>query len=330
MKAYIRYSCLFLWVFIGSIICFSQQTQTFKGRLVHINGIDSLVKNIQVRLIDLGTGTSGTDGVFMIGIPKDTNEIILELVDNESTIIYPRGGKVSVPKNSDFLIEFIIGESTMNILTKAIARSNNEIKSNLEQIGISQGDIEETLHAFRSDIQALTDIKISDLKKEIDLEDRQSLFYQEMSKTLLNYINEAKDIKDAFRFVSRLAFEDQEALLLLTQEVKNYNVAYETLNKEHSSYELEIQKLWQSERRTSEAREVFNYALGELHSSNIFVLNLKLEDINEYFHGDYKKSEKEAIKKAILRDVDQTEFQLDRRLDELDKRAQILLANLRN
>ncbi len=313
-----------------SILCLAQQTQIFRGRLVHINGLDSLVQNIQIRLLDLGTGTSGTDGVFAIGIPKDINEVTVELVNNESTIIYPREGKISVPKNVDILVEVIIGESTMNILTKAIARSNNEIKANLEQIGINQGDIEETLNAFRNDIQSLTDIKISDLKKEIDLEDKQSSFYQEMSITLLNYINEAKDIKDAFKFVSRHAFDDQQALLLLTDAVNNYNVAYEELNKEHSTYEVEIQKLWQSERRTSEAREVFNYALGELHSSNIFVLNLKLEDINNYFHGKIKSSEKKQIKESILREIDQTEFQLDRRLAELDKRALVLLANLRN
>jgi uncharacterized protein YueI len=321
---------LFLLLSLNSSICLSQQTQTFRGRLIHINGVDSLVKSVQVRLLDLGAGTSGTDGIFSVAIPTDVNEVTVELVDGNSTIIYPRGGKTSVPRDPNTISEFIVGEPTMSILTRAIAKSNNEIKSNLEQIGISQGAIEETLVAFRNDIQALTDIKISDLKKEIELEDRQSLFYQEMSTTLLNYINEAKDIKDAFKFVSRHAFEDQQALILLSDAVNNYNSAFEEMNKKHSTYELEIQNLWQSESRTSEAREVFNYALGELHSSNIFVLNLALEDINRYFRGDIRTSEKRKIKEDILKEIDRTELQLDRRLAELDKRAQIFLANLKN
>lgn len=302
----------------------------FKGKLVHLNGVDSLVQNIPLRLVDLGAGTTGTDGIFTIDINKNINEVTLELINSNSNIVYPTGGRAGIPKNPDTITEFIVGESTKNILTRAIAKSNNDFKNSLEQIGVKQDAIEETLNMFRNEIQLMTDIKVSDLKKEIDLVDKRTQFYSEISTSLIHYINEAKDIKDAFKFVSKHAFEDPQALFLLTDAVNNYNEAFEQLNKAHKGYEMTIGDLWQSEAKTAETRELLNYALGELHSANIFVLNLKLRDINDYFQGNIKKSEKRQIKERILKEIEVTELQLDRRLNELDKRTQIFLTNLKN
>jgi hypothetical protein len=67
--------------------------------------------------------------------------------------------------------------------------------------------------------------------------------------------------------------------------------------------------------------------LGELHSANIFTLNLKVRDINEYFRGNVKGSKK-VFREQIINDIEYTQLQLERRLEELDKRAQVVLTKL--
>jgi hypothetical protein len=319
---------LLFFLVLGAQPGFGQGTTRFKGRLVAMNGSDSLVQNVAVRLLDLGGGTTGTDGIFQIDINTQVNEVTLELVNSNWAIVFPVGGKASVPKNSATITEFIIGESTKDILTRAVARSNNDIKNNLKRIGLKQDVIEAALNSFRKEIQMMTDIKVADLKEEIALADKRAEYYPRIASSLTNYINEARDLKDAFKFVARHAFEDPQALALLTEAVNRYNVAYETLNNDHKGYEKAVRDYWESEAKAVEIQELFNYALGELHSANIFTLNLKLRDINEYFQAKEKNSKRKLLKDNILREIEIAELQLDRRLNELDNRTQGVLSKL--
>ena len=85
--------------------------------------------------------------------------------------------------------------------------------------------------------------------------------------------------------------------------------------------------LW-NESRAGEVKDFFNYALGELHSANIFTLNLKINDINEYNRGNISNSKKKMFKETLTREIDTEVFQLERRLQELDNRAQVILSKL--
>lgn len=280
-----------------------------------------------MRLVNEGQGVTGTDGKFEISIHGNTKEVTLELVSSDWKIIYPSGGKALVPVDDGKTTEFIVGDSPKDVLTRAVAKSNNEIKERLSKLGVKQDAIEETLTAFRNEIQQMTDIKLSDLRDQIDLDARRTQFYPVLASAINNYINEAKDIKDAFKFISKHAFDDKQALQVLVDAVGSYNVAFEEINKKHAGYEKMVSDLWQSESKAGEVRELFNYALGELHSANIFTLNLKIEDINDYNRGNFKGSKK-TFKETITREIETTQLQLERRLDELNKRAQVLLSKL--
>ncbi|MFT3749219.1 MAG: hypothetical protein QM768_12920 [Agriterribacter sp.] len=307
--------------------CYGQNDRKFKGRLILLDGNQKVLNNVSVRLVDQGVAATGTDGKFEIAINSNVTSVTLQLVDNEWDILYPTGGKISVPKNADDIVEIVVGDSPKNILTKALAKSNNEIKNNLKQLGVKQDGIEQTLTAFRSEIQRLTDIKLDDLKNQIDLASKREQFFPELSSAINNYINEAKDLKDAFKFTANHAFDDNQALQVLTDAVNSYSRAYEDINKNHSAYEKEVDDLWNSESRSVQVRDFFNYALGELHSANIFTLNLKIRDINDYNRGNFKGSKK-AFKETILREIEFAVLQLERRLEELDKRAQGVLSKL--
>ncbi|TKK64479.1 hypothetical protein FC093_22490 [Ilyomonas limi] len=305
----------------------SQQDRRFKGRLVLLDGNQKLLKDIGVRLVDQGSGVTGTDGEFAIAISNKAASVTLDLVNSNWEIVYPIGGKISVPKDTNEVVDFIVGDSPKTILTQALAKSNNEIKSSLSKLGVKQDGIEAALTEFRNEIQVMSNIKLEDLKDQIDLANKREQFYPVLTSAINNYINEAKDLKDAFKFIARHAFDDNEALQVLTGAVNSYSAAYEDINNKHSGYEKMVDDLWNSESKSSEVRDFFKYALGELHSANIFTLNLKIRDINDYNRGNFK-GPKKAFKEAILREIESSDLQLERRLEELDNRAQVVITKL--
>ena len=314
--------------------CFSQGDRKFTGKLTFLDGNKSLIQNVSVRLLNpgnsatIGSGVTGTDGTFAISINKSIGSVTLELVKNDWSILYPLGGKIGVPIDPNEVVQFIIGDSPKDVLTKAVAKSNNEIKNRLTILGVKQDGIEETLTAFRDEIQKMSDIKLADLKDQIDLASRREQFYPILASAINNYTNEAKDLKDAFKFTANHAFDDQQALQVLVDAVNSYNEAFEEINKKHSGYEKMVYDLWESDAKATEVKDFFNYALGELHSANIYILNLKIKDINDYNTGNIKGAKKKAFKESIVREIDSQVFQLERRLQELDNRAQVILTQL--
>lgn len=299
----------------------------FKGRLVLFDGQKKPMINTSVNLLNEGAGVTGTDGIFTISIHDTTTSVTLELVKNKMSIIYPAGGVAKVLKNSDEVVDFYVGESTKDILTRAVAESNNEIEKTLTAMGIKQEGIEQTLTAFRDEIQKMANIKLEDLKDQIDVASKKANFYPLLASAINNFTNEAKDLKDAFKFSARHSFDDPQALQLLNNAVYSYSAAYEEINRKHSGYEKMVLDLW-NESKATEIKEFFNYALGELHSANIYTLNLKIKDINDYNSGSMSNSKKKIFKEMISRDIDTQVFQLERRLQELDNRAQVILSKL--
>jgi hypothetical protein len=316
-----------LFIMFSAFISHGQETRKFTGRLVSFEGGSEHIANVPVRLVNQGSGVSGTDGIFTIAINENIGEVTLELINSELDIIYPTGGKTNVPKDQNAVVEFIIGDSPLDILTRAVAKSNNEIRNRLTSMGVQQDGIEQTLNAFLSEIQRMSDIKLENLNNEIDLANKREQLYPELASTVNHFINEAKDLKDAFKFTARYAFDDPHALMLLSNAVESYNEIFEDLNKKHRAYEKQVRDYWQSEVKASEIRDLFNYALGELHSANIFTLNLKVRDINEYFRGNVKGSKK-IFRQRIISEIEKEQLQLERRLEELDNRAQVVLSKL--
>jgi hypothetical protein len=324
MKTFFKLALIIFQV-LSVCSCFGQGK--FRGRIIFFDGVKKPAANVAVRLLREGDGTTGTDGIFTIAIHDTTRTITLELVKSPFAVIYPANGVAQVPKGDNQVIDFYIGDSPKDILTKAVAKSDNELKARLTQLGIKQDGIEKTLNAFRDDIQKMSDIKIANLKDAIDLDSKRREFYPEFAAAINNYINEAKDLKDAFKFTAKHAFDDPQALQVLTDAINSYDIAFKQINNNHAGYEKMVLDLWESEAKASEVREFFNYALGELHKSNIFVLNLRIKDINDYNLGHVKGSKK-AFKEMISHDIDTLVFQLDQRLQELDSRARVILNKL--
>ena len=322
----IFYACILLAADV-----FGQGTRTFKGRLISLTGDNNMVKRVPIRIVGVNSGLTTDDGSFTIAISDKISELTLSLDSNtKNSIVSPVGGKVNVPANPGAITDFYVGEAPEALLRKAIAKSSSDIKQSLEKLGIKQDGIDQTLSAFMLQIQQMTNIKITDLRNELEIENQRRAFYPSFSAMMMNYINEAKDIKDAFKFTANHAFEDPLALKVLNQAIENYNAAYEKLNNSRRNDEKTVMDLWEGSDKVSEVRELFNFALGTVHAENIYVLNTKGNDINDYNRGEYHKMKKNAFKASVVREIEFLIFKLEKVLSELDNRSQIVLSRLAN
>ncbi len=153
--------------------------------------------------------------------------------------------------------------------------------------------------------------------------------YPEIANTVTNYINEAKDLKDAFQFSGQQAMESRQALKSLGEAVDQYNLAYEKLNKERFTYEKYVDSYWKKDILTLEFKNLMDYAIGDLHTVNILTLSQKVRVMNELYQGNIKGAKKiNETKKELTRDINIEVIQLDKRLQELERRSNRVLYSL--
>jgi hypothetical protein len=150
--------------------------------------------------------------------------------------------------------------------------------------------------------------------------------YPLMSSTLTDYINEAKDYKDAFDLLGVQATESRQALAKLTDAVEQYNRAFEKLNKERLTYEKYVSAFWKNDVQTLEFKSLMDYAIGDLHGVNILTLNQKIATINDIANSRVKRPGE--VKKELAKDISEEVLRLDKRLQELERRTNRILYEL--
>lgn len=150
--------------------------------------------------------------------------------------------------------------------------------------------------------------------------------YPLMSTTLTDYINEAKDFKDAFGLLGVQATESRQALAKLIDAMEQYNRAFEKLNKERLTYEKYVSAFWKNDVQTLEFKSLMDYAIGDLHGVNILTLNQKIATINDISNGKVKRPGE--AKKELAKDISEEVLRLDKRLQELERRTNRILYEL--
>lgn len=166
--------------------------------------------------------------------------------------------------------------------------------------------------------------------KATSLEDKKSFLYGDMSAAIGNFLITVKDLVSAFRKATPAIFVDDPLTLRnMSNAIIKYNDAFNKLNKDRMGYEKQVMQYWNNEALTTDVRYMFDYALGELHTVNVLELNNSLNTINDISLGKIsgRKSQKEA-KDKLFGDIFQNTNQLEKRILELERRANRILYTL--
>ncbi|HTE08675.1 MAG TPA: hypothetical protein VK628_07910 [Flavitalea sp.] len=160
-------------------------------------------------------------------------------------------------------------------------------------------------------------------------EEKKSATYAEMSSALGAFIIDVKDLVSAFQHMTEEVYEDNLRLRKMTDAIIKYNNSFNRLNNGRMLVEKQVNMYWKNEALYNDVRYLFDYALGELHSANVLELNNSLNLINDINQGKIqgRKNEKDA-KERVLISVNQNTNQLEKRIQELERRANRILYTL--
>lgn len=193
-------------------------------------------------------------------------------------------------------------------------------------------DVSKLTGEFTFEVRALVKSRVIEIDKSTTVATRNMAVaskddaYPVISSTITDYINEAKDLKDAYQFLGIQATESRQALAKLTDAMEQYNRAFEKLNKERLTYEKYVDIFWKRDVLTLEFKNLMDYALGDLHSVNILTLNQKISTINDIANARIKRAGE--AKRELAKDISEEVPRLDKRLQELERRTNRILYDL--
>jgi hypothetical protein len=314
----------------GSAFALPVQSQTivFRGQLLR-RGDGPTVSRVTVRLKQFGATVTNDDGYFEIAIPADTRTVEVqqvELSNRQWVVLYPPGA-IRVPRDGT-VVDIILGLSYEAQIAQVFGRWSEELRTSLGAAGRKQDEIQRTLDSIRVLFASRAQVDAESLRVSEQRVNERARQYPSIASALEGFVNEAKDVHNAFKLIVEFAFTSTAAFGELSTAIREYSAAYERLNAEGRGYSQNISKYWQSETLAGEYRAVLDLALGDIHAIQIYPLNTTLTDINRILQRQVTGRAAEDLKREVVARVAAVVRNLDPRITELQRRVGDLLTRL--
>ena len=321
--ASLTYLCVLLALAASPGMLGAQSPVVFRARLVHVDGAPT--GGIRVGFGTYGSTVTRGNGELETALPAGVAEVKLELVDHDWTVLYPRDGRVPVPRDPTVVQELIIGESVETAALRVFADRHDRLEARLRAVGAEQGEIRGILDAFVDDVTARLAVDSAEFDRALERQRGRERSYPALSATIRNYILRAKDLNETFRRSSRAAVTHRDAYLALVAALEQYNGAFQALHNEQLAFEYQVGTFWESGELKSDLRALYDYALGDVHRVRILPLNERLAVIEAAARGAERDRSRVEAAQA---EIDRTVRELDLHLPELERRAERVLAHL--
>ena len=277
--------------------CCLGQTMQLKGQLL-LNNV--AVKNYTV-LIDGKPFTSDFSGIFTASLPTSSRQATIRLADKRYTLLYPSAGRLLVPKDNSLVTEIILGTFSSDPNLKQysnILKQINEAKTNT---GINIKPLLQRLDSMEKFLRKLN-YSTTDLSAARERQDGIDIFFPEITTTLRNYLSQANEVKNAFKYTADFALTQQTALTVLIQAINGYNPAIEKLYQTQSVYSKKINDYWQDAALQKMFDGITDTIINEVTKKTVVQLNDIKNRINLFFQNKLpgnRQQNQEAIKQEI-------------------------------
>ncbi len=260
----------------------------FAGRVVDTE--QRAVRGERVILIGVSEGRTDDDGLFRVSIPASLAEVQVELERYE--VIYPRGGRAPVPKSAATPVLFEVKkletggqEKLIRQLRENLKKLENDRRFREEEIGRLEKSLRDTIATYHRLFEAsggqtarLTDSlqqRIESLlasRESALLAEKKEKLYGDISRTLLNFLDKAKNLRDELARVEDV-FLSEPARLNFEKQVGAYNTARDSLYNLHRGYLESIRLFWHDPEAVAKAQNVYDLALVQIHEGIMLPLN---------------------------------------------------------
>jgi hypothetical protein len=269
-------------------------------------------------------------GIIDLSIPGRLNYAYVESGNNKAYAIkYPVDGRAVLPKDSmDFVDIFIsraggavmITRNDLKELSAAISEKRTTAEAALmKKLEEQNRRIYDSLIVlFRASV--LDDARLANGRLE---------FFPLISNTLNHYLNEARDLNDAFSAVGA-ALNNRGTYEQLSGAIYNYNSIYEFLNANKSTYEQAIYTYWNSKELSLKFSSLIDFTLDEIHKTYILDINFTFIDRLYDHHNETNRKRKRELAERLEKDIQERYGVVGRRLNILGERISAYVTLLNN
>jgi hypothetical protein len=279
------------------------QTVSLKGQLLQDTKV---IKNYTV-LIDGKPETTDDAGIFNAEISPSVKQVKIQTSDQKYIIVYPRDGKILVPKDASLITEIIVASFKSNDYLKEYLTVSKQIK---DSIGKSRTQIK-SLNAQLDSITAMLhkmNYTDNDLRSANEIQEGKDRNLFDITKDLQDYSRNAQNLLSAFKYLSDYAFSNSRGIVQLSEAITDYNQSYDRLDGKRIFYQKVVNDYWGSD-KSAALKNVMDFALDTLHTNKIYPLRDLLQQIREYFtsakkNNQLKVSIQNKIADIIAEDAD--------------------------
>lgn len=154
-------------------------------------------------------------------------------------------------------------------------------------------------------------------------------FLPQITNTLHHFLNEAKDLNDAFVVMQR-SLQIKEAYEQLAAAIYSYNEIFELINANRSGYEQAIATYWDSKELALKYSNLTEYTLEEIHKPYILEINEAFIARLYGYANEKNRKKRDQLGKALTGDITKHSEALSRRLNSLAERIASFIAILKS
>jgi hypothetical protein len=151
--------------------------------------------------------------------------------------------------------------------------------------------------------QAMDDLVrlILDDTMSADREANRKMYYVQISRVLNGFILRAKNLKDAFRYLPDLAYGNRQIARDLTAAVTEYNTVVDSLKINRDALTESVSTNWRKPDLSDSFKQLLQYALLDIHETEILVFNDMLAKILAIVNGKISDTNEAEMTKANIR-----------------------------
>ncbi|MEP6712868.1 MAG: hypothetical protein ABJA37_10650 [Ferruginibacter sp.] len=300
--------------------CFCQSIK-LKGQLF-CNNI--AVKNYTILINDKPV-TSDFSGAFSASLPASTTQVTLHLQDKRYVLLYPAAGRLLIPKDNSLVTEIIFGSFGADPYLKQYTNLLKQIKD-AKATGIDINPLLQRLDSVEAYLKKLH-YTTDELMSSRDRQNGIDLFFPEITTTLRNYLSQANEVKNAFKYTADFALTQQTALTVLVQAINSYNPVIEKLYLTQSTNSKKILDYWQDSSLQKTFDGITDTIINEITKKTVTKLNDIKNRIN-LFYQNKLPGNRQQNQEMIRQEIAAILPVFTRQLDDLETRINFLNARL--
>lgn len=298
----------------------SAQTVPFRGRVVMAAGGPPF-RQLVVRLDRYGVATPNDGGFFTVAIPAGVLSLTVQVETGNPrwTLRYPVAA-IAVPRDANMITDLIVGPSIEEVLSRDYAVSVARLRSGLRTAGVADSQVLGAIESLRREFAARTNVRVDELRAAERLTSEKARIFPPLAATVEAFVIKSNNLAIVFQYLLEPSFSSDSAFAQLKRGIVEYNGAYEALRTERAGFESGVAQAWQSAQLSAELRALLDYALGDIHATDVLPLNEVLPDVSRILTGALRGTAAQIRRGEVLGRVRMSTSTLRARLDELERR----------